>query len=445
MGARLAPAAGRLGMLIQRESQWACAGGGAAGRGARAARRGRGRPAASRPRGAGGGRLRAGVGGPASPARPGPGPCPERPPSPLQPRHPAGRPWRPSALRCPFRVAGAPRPVPPAGTPRPRPCRCPRRRRALPWAAALRAWSSRCLRSQSRGRRTWGSRGRGRGREERRGPRRRRRTSRCQRRGEPGSRAPGRETPQENPGWTRSWLRQPSPVCPPAPSFWGPQLQPVAQSLAWSPGRRPWCGHWAAAAAAETGAGTWPVTGPLRLSLHPHCPPRQPISYSGNLPQRRESRRQAEPEQSDGEEDFYYTELDVGMDVLTDGLSSLSPASPSASVPPASPRLELPEPRTLSSLLHPLALPPVPVLSPVAPREARRGDDACQGCLAPTRPEPQPTTVRTCVPTPPSRLGASPRKPRGDAKKCRKVYGMDHRHLWCTACRWKKACQRFLD
>lgn len=66
------------------------------------------------------------------------------------------------------------------------------------------------------------------------------------------------------------------------------------------------------------------------------------------------------------------------MDVLTDGLSSLSPASPAASMPPASPRLELPEPRTLSSLLHPLALPPVPVLSPVAPREARRGDDAYQ-------------------------------------------------------------------
>eukprot|EP00069_Balaena_mysticetus_P022631 bmy_14494T0 len=40
---------------------------------------------------------------------------------------------------------------------------------------------------------------------------------------------------------------------------------------------------------------------------------------------------------------------------------------------------------------------------------------------------------------------AAGRKPRGDAKKCRKVYGMDHRDLWCTACRWKKACQRFLD
>ncbi|XP_070684895.1 zinc finger protein 395-like [Pempheris klunzingeri] len=37
------------------------------------------------------------------------------------------------------------------------------------------------------------------------------------------------------------------------------------------------------------------------------------------------------------------------------------------------------------------------------------------------------------------------RRIRGDAKKCRKVYGIEHRDQWCTACRWKKACQRFLD
>lgn len=37
------------------------------------------------------------------------------------------------------------------------------------------------------------------------------------------------------------------------------------------------------------------------------------------------------------------------------------------------------------------------------------------------------------------------RKSRGEAKKCRKVYGMEKRDMWCTACRWKKACQRFTD
>ncbi|XP_051685075.2 SLC2A4 regulator isoform X4 [Oryctolagus cuniculus] len=126
--------------------------------------------------------------------------------------------------------------------------------------------------------------------------------------------------------------------------------------------------------------------------------------------------RQAEPEQSDGEEDFYYTELDVGVDVLADGLSSL------ASVPP--------------TLLRP-ELPP-PVLTAAAPSQAGRSDPAHQGCLAP--PE-----VRTCVPALPCQLSASLRRPRGDAKKCRKVYGMERRELWCTACRWKKACQRFLD
>nr|KAF6422619.1 hypothetical protein HJG63_008468 [Rousettus aegyptiacus] len=113
-------------------------------------------------------------------------------------------------------------------------------------------------------------------------------------------------------------------------------------------------------------------------------------------------RRQAEPEQSDGEEDFYYTELDVGLDTLTDGLSSLTPDSPVASTPPAFP-------------------------------------------LAPPRLEPQPGTGRACEPALPSKHGANLRKPRGDAKKCRKVYGMERRDLWCTACRWKKACQRFLD
>ncbi|XP_014642759.1 PREDICTED: SLC2A4 regulator, partial [Ceratotherium simum simum] len=136
-------------------------------------------------------------------------------------------------------------------------------------------------------------------------------------------------------------------------------------------------------------------------------------------------RRQAEPEQSDGEEDFYYTELDAGLDTLTRGLASLSPASPTASVPLTFSHLELPEPLATPQVWH--------------------RDHAYQGCPAPVHLEPPPPTVRACTPALPSKFAANPRKPRGDAKKCRKVYGMEHRDLWCTACRWKKACQRFLD
>lgn len=33
----------------------------------------------------------------------------------------------------------------------------------------------------------------------------------------------------------------------------------------------------------------------------------------------------------------------------------------------------------------------------------------------------------------------------GDGKKCRKIYGVENRHKWCSQCRWKKACQAFTD
>ncbi|XP_014478807.1 PREDICTED: zinc finger protein 395-like [Dinoponera quadriceps] len=41
------------------------------------------------------------------------------------------------------------------------------------------------------------------------------------------------------------------------------------------------------------------------------------------------------------------------------------------------------------------------------------------------------------------KMPSSPRRTRNDVKKCRKVYGMNSRELWCTQCRWKKACTRF--
>ncbi|XP_025832031.1 zinc finger protein 704-like [Agrilus planipennis] len=43
------------------------------------------------------------------------------------------------------------------------------------------------------------------------------------------------------------------------------------------------------------------------------------------------------------------------------------------------------------------------------------------------------------------KMPASPRRVRGENKKCRKVYGMENREQWCTQCKWKKACSRFGD
>uniref|UniRef100_A0A8C9NNJ7 SLC2A4 regulator n=1 Tax=Serinus canaria TaxID=9135 RepID=A0A8C9NNJ7_SERCA len=187
--------------------------------------------------------------------------------------------------------------------------------------------------------------------------------------------------------------------------------------------------------------------------------------------------RKADLEQSDGEEDFYYTELDVDMEALTDGLSSLTPVSPTSSVPPAFPGPEAPLLPALPVLDLALASP----CSPPGPpgRCHVHTDHAYQGwrwgCCTPSSPclmtvvsslsrAAGPPHGHPCPPLSPPHhhpshrpcpgeplpscptLSPLPRvRPRGEAKKCRKVYGMEHREMWCTACRWKKACQRFLD
>uniref|UniRef100_A0A5F4WCS0 Zinc finger protein 395 n=1 Tax=Callithrix jacchus TaxID=9483 RepID=A0A5F4WCS0_CALJA len=63
-----------------------------------------------------------------------------------------------------------------------------------------------------------------------------------------------------------------------------------------------------------------------------------------------------------------------------------------------------------------------------------------------SEPQPPAPAVKShLIVTSPPRAQSGARKARGEAKKCRKVYGIEHRDQWCTACRWKKACQRFLD
>ncbi|XP_020746819.2 zinc finger protein 704 [Odocoileus virginianus] len=193
--------------------------------------------------------------------------------------------------------------------------------------------------------------------------------------------------------------------------------------------------------------------------------------------------RVGESDYSDGEEDFYYTEIKLNTDSVADGLSSLAPVSPSQSLasPPTFPipdssRTETPCAKTETKLMTPLsrsapttlylvhtdhayqATPPVTI--PGAAKFTPNGSSFSISWqsppvtftgipVSPTHSHPAGTGeqrphTHTILSSPP-RGTVSLRKPRGEGKKCRKVYGMENRDMWCTACRWKKACQRFID
>ncbi|XP_074537381.1 zinc finger protein 704 isoform X1 [Halichoeres trimaculatus] len=217
--------------------------------------------------------------------------------------------------------------------------------------------------------------------------------------------------------------------------------------------------------------------------------------------------RNSDSDYSDGEEDFYYSEIEVNMDSLTEGLSSLTPTSPTTAGPPPvfpPPLTDLPHsehinmngsqshapmllsqsaPSTLCHIRTDHAYQATaPVSIPVGPDLAELGSVngtgpgigtgngisvswqsppvIFKGALGPVtqvrtvsigeKRQPAAVTHTTVnknhaitTQAPKSALGT--RKPRGEAKKCRKVYGMEKRDMWCTACRWKKACQRFTD
>uniref|UniRef100_V9KIC3 Zinc finger protein 704-like protein n=1 Tax=Callorhinchus milii TaxID=7868 RepID=V9KIC3_CALMI len=189
----------------------------------------------------------------------------------------------------------------------------------------------------------------------------------------------------------------------------------------------------------------------------------------------------------DGEEDFYYSEIDVDVDSLTDGLSSLTPMPPPPAMPPVSPAVDSrhSEPtvvKTEEKLVTPLSQSAptnlfhvrtdhayqatAPVSIPVSTNFIPNGTGfsislqsppvifkGSQGPLTQIRPisivekrqnsHPSLKVHTSLSPSP--KPGTGTRKPRGEGKKCRKVYGMENRDMWCTACRWKKACQRFVD
>ncbi|XP_034747035.1 zinc finger protein 704 isoform X2 [Etheostoma cragini] len=209
--------------------------------------------------------------------------------------------------------------------------------------------------------------------------------------------------------------------------------------------------------------------------------------------------RNCDSDCSDGEEDFYYTEIKLNTDSVADGLSSLSPVSPSVLSPPPPPPSPLPalsqlsdshRPPQYSDTKEPHAGGTTPLsrsapsalylihtdhayqaTAPVSiPSSSSNTTSSASTSFTPTNSfsiswqSPPVTFTGTAVSpskshgfgeqrsqtiavlsSPPRATTAISRKVRGEGKKCRKVYGMENRDMWCTACRWKKACQRFTD
>ncbi|KAM9308400.1 zinc finger protein 704 [Gastrophryne carolinensis] len=188
--------------------------------------------------------------------------------------------------------------------------------------------------------------------------------------------------------------------------------------------------------------------------------------------------RSGELDDCDGEEDFYYTEIRLNKDSGPDGLYSLSAVSPTYASAPATifhpnaggyegicaktdtrlnSRLSRSAPNTFYLVNSDHAYQATPSMnipssrrlnasnfgvSRLLPQTNFNGTSVCLPCSRKSGKEhSQPLQT---VFTPPRAAGVT-RKPRGEGKKCRKVYGMENRDKWCTACRWKKACQRFPD
>uniref|UniRef100_A0A8C3XZG5 Zinc finger protein 395 n=1 Tax=Catharus ustulatus TaxID=91951 RepID=A0A8C3XZG5_CATUS len=175
-------------------------------------------------------------------------------------------------------------------------------------------------------------------------------------------------------------------------------------------------------------------------------------------------------EQREREEDFYYTEVQAREEPPAElpppavtGVTSVTSATVPCSAPiviqpgPCQPGLSHSAPGSFWHIQADHAYQALPSIQiPVSPHIFTSISWAAATSTLPSlspslrslslsEPRPPPLLQPQLLVASPPRLPLTTRKIRGEAKKCRKVYGIEHRDQWCTACRWKKACQRFLD
>ncbi|XP_021344258.1 zinc finger protein 704-like, partial [Mizuhopecten yessoensis] len=172
----------------------------------------------------------------------------------------------------------------------------------------------------------------------------------------------------------------------------------------------------------------------------------------------------------DHEEEFYYTEIEVTMDHVTEKFSDMCTSSPpeptgfdfgrpipdhdyqkkehrqnvgnmfASSVPSGGF-----QPLTSSGSL-PITMPQIKrSLSWQNNNTSSSPGLSMSPSVRSSKPSPQERLQQHQAQSPKSHLFSSHKKPRSEVRKCRKVYGMENRDMWCTQCKWKKACSRFSD
>ncbi|XP_011413425.3 zinc finger protein 704 [Magallana gigas] len=185
---------------------------------------------------------------------------------------------------------------------------------------------------------------------------------------------------------------------------------------------------------------------------------------------------ESDDSRSDGEEEFYYTEIEVNVDNVTQKFSQMCTSSPPEVVGPLSPSIPVPDhdyqkkdhntkfqaSSVPSSGFFHQGITPMSFSNPPQMKRSMSWQSSAHVSSPPTHSLSPP--IRVTKPTPQERLhqhqaqspkshlySVSPKttgfhkKPRSEVRKCRKVYGMENRDQWCTQCKWKKACSRFVD
>uniref|UniRef100_A0A0A9XSB4 Zinc finger protein 395 n=1 Tax=Lygus hesperus TaxID=30085 RepID=A0A0A9XSB4_LYGHE len=167
---------------------------------------------------------------------------------------------------------------------------------------------------------------------------------------------------------------------------------------------------------------------------------------NAHLGPRNEREGDEDMEGDDHEEEFYYTEVEVGFTSPPPTLSHRDMARPphEGSYPePTLSHMDMARPAHEDPEYQKRAL---AAATPVSIPKPTSFSWPVSAAVSPVSMRKSGKQMKLSVSAPNAKVPGSPsRRARGDTKKCRKVYGMEHRELWCTQCKWKKACTRFGD